>query len=787
MILNEGQLSNTNCPLPSHAFTIQNSPLAFEILSSRLYSDPTLAIIRELLTNAYDAQVMAGNADTPIDISLPDYLNPYFRIRDYGIGLDKDEVMFLYTSFFSSTKNTTNDLTGCFGLGSKTPFSYTSGFTVNSYKNGYKHKFMMVKKDMMPQVIHVGSEKVDEPNGLEIIIPVAEGDYALFAKTTANYLANIPEIKTACDNKFPREPVEFSFYPFEGIDDFCQLLFVRKKFNSYASFYNWFLAFYIKQGQNIYDVTELINDKVRVENGLNIPYLASLSHVYKVILEVPIGTFEVTPNREMIDSTAKTLNKLADILTKVNDRLFRYDIPRRPRLPDDDFIDALRDISDSLKDTIIGRQIDEINYSYNYSLRHNTNKQETTIAWNKTGGRIYKYAKSIHRIQREETYITSGISLVIDVPVRQKSSKLTKLVYRLVNYEKEFSKYDNIYINYIYTVNNSLADARYAREIRRIFKKAVNDVNKIVAKSYNIVFTNINKIIRKYPNGEIPDILKSTKYVRPTKKISIRFASISNYYINYSNKYEYYKHIHLSGNKTLRSIDEINEVFLPNNTVIFYDEEIIKDNVNWVEIIEKLGDCPNENTGKPSFEEFLEPYRTKLNHSGYISNIFSISKSHVKDFPNYIVISVKDLIKYYQSVKIRIRHYNTDWMLEVFAYSIDSFISMYPEKLQEKLKNTNIYKKLGLIKNLLNRLRKYDYDNFRYNTSYYNEVIEDMLKESNVKATFIDLTKITKSIEPCIKILKENKANRYDYGVTNTHRALTRKGKLLLLQKLLGV
>ena len=92
-----------------------------------------------------------------------------------------------------------------------------------------------------------------------------------------------------------------------------------------------------------------------------------------------------------------------------------------------------------------------------------------------------------------------------------------------------------------------------------------------------------------------------------------------------------------------------------------------------------------------------------------------------------------------------------------------------------------------VLKRLLHLLRNYDYDNFRYSTSYYNEVIEDILKESNVKATFIDLTKITKSIEPCIKVLKEYKASRYDYGVTNTNRALTRKGKLLLLQKLLGV
>lgn len=786
MILNEGQISQTNCPLPSHAFTIQNSPLAFEILSSRLYSDPTLAIVRELLTNAYDAQVMAGNADTPIDISLPDYLNPYFRIRDYGIGLDKDEVMLLYTSFFSSTKNTTNDLTGCFGLGSKTPFSYTSGFTVNSYKNGYKHKFMMVKKDMMPQVIHVGSEKVNEPNGLEVVIPVAEEDYTLFAKTTANYLANIPEIKTTCDDKFPREPVEFSFYPFEGMDDFCQLLFVRKKYNSHASYYNWFLSFRIKQGQNIYDVTELLNNKVKDEDGLNTSYLASLSHVYKIILEVPIGTFEITPNREMIDSTAKTISKLANILTKVNDRLFRYDIPRRPILPTDDFIHDLRIISDFLKDTIISKQIDEINYSYNYSVRHHTNEQKVTIAWNKAGGRIYKYTKSIHRILREETYITSGISLVIDVPIRQKSSKLTKLVYRLVNYEKEFSKYDNIYINYISTVYNSLLEARQAREIRRTFKKAVKDINEIVSRRYSIIFTDINRIVRKYPNGEMPDILKPKKYYRPTQRISIRLAQIPSYYTNYNNKYDYYKHIRLNSNKILRNVNDINEMYSPSNTIIFYGEEIVNENVNWVEIIEKLGDCPNENTDKPSFEEFLEPYRVKLNHNGYILNILSISKSHVKDFPNYTVISVKDLIKYYQSIKIRIRHYNTDWMLEVLAYSIDSFVNMYPKRFQEKLKNTSVYKKLILVKKLLHKIKEYDYDNFRYNTNYYNEVIEDILKESNVKAVFIDLTKITKSLKPYIEILKKNKTSRYDYGMVNTYRALTHKGKLLLLQKLLG-
>lgn len=41
-------------------FKISNSPEFFNILSKSLYSNPKLAVIREILCNAWDAQIESG-------------------------------------------------------------------------------------------------------------------------------------------------------------------------------------------------------------------------------------------------------------------------------------------------------------------------------------------------------------------------------------------------------------------------------------------------------------------------------------------------------------------------------------------------------------------------------------------------------------------------------------------------------------------------------------------------------------------------------------------------------
>ena len=79
-------------------FTVANSSMMMEILSTNIYQDAILAAIRETATNAYDAHVEANNASTPFDIHLPTVLEPYYSIRDYGTGLSKENMKGLYTT-----------------------------------------------------------------------------------------------------------------------------------------------------------------------------------------------------------------------------------------------------------------------------------------------------------------------------------------------------------------------------------------------------------------------------------------------------------------------------------------------------------------------------------------------------------------------------------------------------------------------------------------------------------------------------------------------------------------
>ena len=95
------------------SFTIKASPKAFAILSSGLYSDKIKAIIRELACNALDSH-KAAKQDKPFDIHLPGSWSSEFKIRDYGTGLSKESILKLYTTYFESTKQDSNDYIGAY-------------------------------------------------------------------------------------------------------------------------------------------------------------------------------------------------------------------------------------------------------------------------------------------------------------------------------------------------------------------------------------------------------------------------------------------------------------------------------------------------------------------------------------------------------------------------------------------------------------------------------------------------------------------------------------------------
>ena len=156
-------------------FRIRNSAKAFNILSSGLYANKIRAIVREYSCNAIDSHTEANKLDTPFDVHLPNTLEPWFSVRDYGVGLDEQQVRDIFTTYFESTKNNTDELIGGLGLGSKSAFSYTDNFTIVAVKNGVKRVFTaFINEHGVPSIAPMGEEDSNEPNGVEIRFAVED-------------------------------------------------------------------------------------------------------------------------------------------------------------------------------------------------------------------------------------------------------------------------------------------------------------------------------------------------------------------------------------------------------------------------------------------------------------------------------------------------------------------------------------------------------------------------------------------------------------------------------------
>ena len=197
MIVNEEtRLVKKSSNFKSKKFTISATAESFRILSKDLYTNEIQAVIRELSTNANDSHVESGTS-IPFYVHLPTYLEPFFSIRDYGTGLSQEDCETIYTGYFTSTKTHSNELNGCLGLGSKSPFAISESFTVISRFNGKKFTYLAFKdEDGIPDLSLLVSEDTNEANGLEVSVD-ATGKINNFDKEAIRiyrYFDNLPSI-----------------------------------------------------------------------------------------------------------------------------------------------------------------------------------------------------------------------------------------------------------------------------------------------------------------------------------------------------------------------------------------------------------------------------------------------------------------------------------------------------------------------------------------------------------------------------------------------------------------
>lgn len=307
MIINSDKRSlETSEGLTIKGFNIDvANPKAFEILSSGLYKDKILAVIREISCNAYDAHIAVNKKDVPITVHLPTMLEPWFAVKDEGPGLSEDDVLSLYSTYFASTKASSNDFIGAFGLGSKSPFSYVDSFTVTSCHGGMKCIYSAFKnEDGMPSITKIMEEASNEI-GFEVQVPVKPEDFRQFQDKAGEFFCTFKPFPNVNIN------IKSDFQPKDNLVYNANDIRIYSKPSGH-SFYDNSHELYLIQGNVRYPV-----DTNQIPGFLNVKYDNRYNkNNSTVIIEVPIGTFEVTAGRETISYTKNTVANLSNVLTK---------------------------------------------------------------------------------------------------------------------------------------------------------------------------------------------------------------------------------------------------------------------------------------------------------------------------------------------------------------------------------------------------------------------------------------------------------------------------------------
>ena len=286
----------------SVSFGIKESGLShiFNVLRNQLYSDKVLAVIREYSTNAVDAHIEVGKADTPIKVILPTQMTPEFKVRDFGRGLTETQVSEIYAMYGESTKRGTNEQIGQLGLGSKSAFAYGDNFVINSFVKGTKTTYnAFIDPSDVGQISKIHTEKTDENDGIEIVIPVKSDDYDEFYRKATRlykYFKVVPNVRGAnqeqLKNDLKRDEVVV------GKDNWNLV-----KGDSYAVMGN--IAYPLDSG------------------ALNIGWQDEKADLISsgVVIDFAIGDLEISASREALQYTDQTkkviINKLNEIIKEL--------------------------------------------------------------------------------------------------------------------------------------------------------------------------------------------------------------------------------------------------------------------------------------------------------------------------------------------------------------------------------------------------------------------------------------------------------------------------------------
>lgn len=289
--------------IPMQEFGIGNLGVIMETLRSKIYSNPRKIVLQEIACNARDANREVGKANIPIRIKLPTKHEPELHISDEGPGIDPVRMNEIYLLLGNSTKRDSQEQTGCFGLGSKTPFAYGNSFgieTVAKEEDGKLRKrdyIAVVDESRKGKLMLVNTQDSDGPTGTTIKVPIKPDDCDIFREYAGDIFRYWGE-----SAKFNMKDVTKSEWkPFmEGPD---WKLFLQH--GNYGVFYYEDGIPYKVNKENL----EFSNRKLQI-------------FFNEVRLEIfGKGSIQVTATRESIDYRTDVQAHIVDRLTKIYEEI----------------------------------------------------------------------------------------------------------------------------------------------------------------------------------------------------------------------------------------------------------------------------------------------------------------------------------------------------------------------------------------------------------------------------------------------------------------------------------
>lgn len=281
----------------SQAATIEVTAESFRILSADLYKDPIRAVMREIATNAQDA-----NKGKPITIHLPTQFEPTFEVHDNGGGIPPERIADVYLSYFGSTKRDDVVAAGYFGLGSKSPLAYgAKNFTVISRYNSIATTYAIhLSTEGIPTISKLGSTHTNQPDGLSVLVPVKASDIARFVTTAGEIYQHFnPRPTFNFDIAFKDDPIWIDggdFYLIEGG----------------ASLYNAARSLYAIMGPVCYKIDDYEFSGILGK----LPIKAC-----DLYIRAPMGSLRPTPSRESISLDEASRTYIKGVLAKAHDHV----------------------------------------------------------------------------------------------------------------------------------------------------------------------------------------------------------------------------------------------------------------------------------------------------------------------------------------------------------------------------------------------------------------------------------------------------------------------------------